>query len=326
VKTRDRTARAFEQIGALRDVADPETLRRELAELIASAPGSVVASAARLVAERGLQSLERELAESFDRLLDAGAKGDAQCLGKRAIARALVELQRGASVLDVYRAGVRCVQLEPVLGGKVDTAAELRGTCAHGLVLANPGDLWSELAELLADREVEAREGAVRAIAFSGNAHVGVPLLRMRVRCGDPDGRVTADCFSALLALDPAGSLEFVAAHLDHADAAIAEGAALALGESRAPAALPFLQGSLSTCFDADRQRAYCTAIALLRNDAALHVLLAEIASAPAQRAVHAVAALGIHRGDEKLRARVERAAAERSERSVRDALHAAFG
>lgn len=257
---RDRAARALERISALRDVADTEVLRGELAAILSWAPGSVVASAARLVAERGIQSLERELAASFARLLDAGAKGDAQCLGKRAVARALVELQCGASVLDVYRAGLHCVQLEPVFGGKVDTAAELRAICARGLVLANP-----------------------------------------------------------------AGSLEFVAGHLDHANAAIAEGAALALGESRAPAALPLLQGGLERCFDPDVQRAFYTAIALLRSDAATDFLIAEIAGAPAQRAAHAVSALGMHRGDGKLRVRIERAAAQRSERPVRDAFQSAF-
>ena len=322
---RDRTARALERIAALREAADSAELRRELAAFLASGSGPVVAAAARVLAEHGIQSLERELGESFARLLDAGAKGDSHCLGKRGIARALVELRCGMTSLEVYRAGLHCVQLEPVLGGKVDTAPELRSICAHGLVLANPGDLWAELAELLADREFEARAGAVRAIAFAGNAYVGVPLLRMRVRCGDPDGRVTADCFSALLQLDPVGSVAFVAEHLDHADSAVAEGAALAIGESRTPDALGLLQGCLERSFDSELQRAAYTAISLLRSDAATDFLVREIAGASAQRAGHAVSVLGTHRGDAKLRARIEHAVAARSERSVRDAFRSAF-
>jgi hypothetical protein len=322
---RDRTARALERLAALRDAPDSDALRNELATLLASGSGAVVAGAARAVAERGIQSLERDLAASFARLLDAGAKGDPHCLGKRALAKALVDLKCGASSREVYRAGLHCVQLEPVFGGKVDTAAELRAICAQGLVLANPGDLWSELAELLADREFEACAGAVRAIAFAGNAYVGVPLLRMRVRCGDPDGRVTADCFTALLELDPAGSLAFVAEHLDHPHAAIAEGAALALGEARSPGALEILQRWLERCFDIELQRAAYLAISLLRSDAATDFLLAEIAAASAQRAAHAVCALALQCSDEKLRSRIERAVSERSERSVRDAFRSAF-
>ena len=162
---RDRTALALERIATLRDAPDSPALASELAELLARSPGSVVAAAARVIGERGLQSLEGPLAASFERLRAAGTKGDPQCLGKRAIARTLIELKCGASALEVYRAGVRHVQLEPVFGGKVDTASELRASCAQGLVLANPGDLWSELAELLADPEPPARAGAVRAIA-----------------------------------------------------------------------------------------------------------------------------------------------------------------
>jgi hypothetical protein len=217
------------------------------------------------------------------------------------------------------------VQLEPVFGGKVDTALELRATCAQGLVLANPADLWSELADLLSDREATARAGAVRAIAFAGNAFVGVPLLRMRVRCGDPDARVLGDCFVALLELDAVQSLAFVGVYLENPDAAIVEAAALALGQARTAQALELLQSWLARCMDPELQSAGYTAVALLRSDAATDYLLAQIREAPPRRASLVVSALGLHCSDEKLRARVEGAVAERSEREVRDAFREAF-
>ncbi len=323
---RDRTALALARIAELRDAADSAALHGELAEHLGTASGSVVAAAARAIAERGIQSLEGALVASFARLLAAAAKGDPQCVGKRALAKTLVELRCGVSALDVYRAGVRHVQLEPVFGGKVDTAVELRAICAQGLVLANPADLWLELADLLSDREATARAGAVRAIAFAGNAFVGAPLLRMRVRCGDPDVRVLGDCFVALLEIDAVGSLGFVGAYLDDANAAIAEAAALGLGESRSPQALELLQAWLARCMDPELQGAGYTAVALLRSDAATDFLLAQIRDAPARRACLVVSALGMHGGDEKLRARVESAVAERNEREVRDAFREAFG
>jgi hypothetical protein len=323
---RDRTAGARERVAALRDEGDSAALRRELAGHLDARSGAVVAAAARAIAERGIQSLETELAESFARLLDAAANGEPQCLGKRALAKALVDLKCTASALDVYRAGLRCVQLEPVFGGKVDTAAELRAICAHGLVLAGPGDLWAALAELLADPEPAARAGAVRAIAFAGNAYVGVPLLRLRVRCGDPDPRIVADCFSALLTLDVEGSLGFVAEHLQGADAAVAEGAALALGESRAAAALDHLCSWLERCFVPELQSAAYTAIALLRSDAATEFLLGEIASANERRACEVIAVLAMHRGDDKLRTRIAKAVASRSERALREVFQQTFG
>src|SRR5262245_16509948 len=322
---RDRTARALERLAELRDAADSAALQGELAEYLTSASGSVVAAAARGIAERGIQSLESPLVASFARLLAAAAKGDPQCLGKRALAKTLVELRCGVSALDAYRAGVRHVQLEPVFGGKVDTAVELRAICAQGLVLANPADLWSELADLLSDREATARAGAVRAIAFAGNAFVGAPLLRMRVRCGDPDPRVLGDCFVALLEIDAASSLAFVAAYLEDPNAALAEAAALALGESRSAQALELLESWLARCIDPELQRAGYTAVALLRSDAATDYLLGQIREAPPRRASLVVSALGVHCSDEKLRARVESAVAERNEREVRDAFREAF-
>ena len=145
------------------------------------------------------------------------------------------------------------------------------------------------------------------------------------MRCDDPDARVTGDCFTALLELDAAGSLDFVAAFLDHANAALAEGAALALGESRAERALGLLQSWLGRSMDPELQNVAYTAIALLRSDAGSEFLIGEIGNAPARRACQVVSVLGMHRGDEKVRSRVERAVAQRDERAVREAYRDAF-
>jgi hypothetical protein len=81
---------------------------------------------------------------------------------KGAIARALVALDCQDAAL--YRAGIRLRQLEPVWGGSVDTAIDLRGTCAMGLVQTRYPRALAELVALLADPEPRARTGAAPAI------------------------------------------------------------------------------------------------------------------------------------------------------------------
>ena len=93
---------------------------------------------------------------------------------------------------------------------------------------------------LLADSDLAARTGAVRAIADSGPGRV--LLLRLKTLLGDKEIEVTGECFAALLSLDPAGSVDFVANFLRSRMEGIGEQAALALGESRLPAAIEVLR------------------------------------------------------------------------------------
>jgi hypothetical protein len=76
-------------------------------------------------------------------------KSDPGCRAKVEIARALYEL--GEDPAAVFPRGVRHRQMEPVFGGREDTAAELRCVCALGLVRLQSPDALVELAELLAD-------------------------------------------------------------------------------------------------------------------------------------------------------------------------------
>jgi hypothetical protein len=84
---------------------------------------------------------------------------------------------------------------------------------------------------LLADKEVPARVGAIRGIADSGDI-AGALLLRLKALVGDKEDEVIGECFAGLLRLAPAPSVEFVAGFLKSASEEIRERAALALGES----------------------------------------------------------------------------------------------
>jgi hypothetical protein len=136
-------------------------------------------------------------------------------------------------------------------------------------VRTNYPDVGVELVKLLADKERDARIGAARAIAYWSTG-AGALLLRFKILTGDREPEVLGECFSSLLYIEPARSLEFVAAYLDHDEAAIAEGAALALGESHREEAFEILKRHVRPSI---LRSTVLLAIALLRNDAAVEYL-----------------------------------------------------
>ncbi|HLU66757.1 MAG TPA: HEAT repeat domain-containing protein, partial [Kofleriaceae bacterium] len=229
-----------EQLAAIHGLrAAPGTAEtvRELRAALRSRTGLVAAAAAAVVGETGCDELTDELEAAFARFLEDPIKRDPRCAAKQAIARALVELGRWSS--EVFPAGIRHVQLEPVFGGREDTAAPLRGMSALAYAQLGQPDAVVAIADLLADREAAARVAAARALGDSGRPDA-IPLLRFKARIGDDEAEVLSTVFGSLLALDLSESLDFVAGFLDRSGQ-VAEAAALALGESRSPAALPHL-------------------------------------------------------------------------------------
>ena len=69
-------------------------------------------------------------------------------------------------------------------------------------------------------------------------------MLRGKVLAGDEEAAVIGECFTALLSVQPDESIGFVARYLQHSDEELRELAALALGESRLPGALPHLEAA----------------------------------------------------------------------------------
>src|SRR5262249_44423168 len=158
--------------------------------------------------------------------------------------------------VPVYRAGIAHVQKEPAWGPPVDTAPELRGQCALGLVRARDPGASVAAATLLADPEAGARTGAAQALA-EVEAGAAVPLLRQRLLTGDAEPAVIAACTATLLAHDPGPTLELCGTYLASAPDAFAEAVALALGESRLAGALPVLHRWSEAAARPSRQVAY---------------------------------------------------------------------
>jgi HEAT repeat protein len=314
VPRRDRLRETLARLARVREDPSSEASRVELRRALARESSPAVAKAAAIAGEAGLTALVPDLVAAFERFLRGPARTDPGCVAKTGVVEALLRLDQGDE--GVLLRALRHVQMEPVWGGQVDTAVDLRGAAALGLARTSRPDVLAELAELLADPEPPARVSAARAIASHGRP-AGIPLLRHKALTGDEEPRVVTECLLGLLHLDPRGSLPFVAALLDPNPVPgrpardRAECAAAALGESRLKEAIAVLREWYPKASARRLGRTALRALAALRRDEAFDFLLALVREGDANEARDAVAALAEHR-DETIRARLREAAAGR--------------
>ena len=268
----------------------------------------LVSWAARAVATIGASELAPALIAAFERLLDASAKSDEGCLAKVA----LVEAMDALAVADPapFLRGIQHTQMEPVWGGAEDTAPPLRAACAFALARIGGADAMLAIAALLADPASQARVGAAKAVAHRAGFEAEL-LLRLKAGLGDEQLDVTAECLTGLMMVAPDRSLQFVEERLNSPDEAIAEAAALALGESREPAALEALCAHRDrTILSPEMEDVLLLAIALTRRDEALDYLLRVVGDDAPANAARAVEAMRIYAHDpaaaERVRAGVE--------------------
>jgi hypothetical protein len=271
-----------------------------------------VARAAELCTERLIYDLEPDLIQAYTRLLEGPVKKDPGCTAKGAIARALVALDSQDSAF--YVAGMHYRQQEPVWGGTVDTAVDLRCTCAMGLVSTPYPRALIELVDLLHDPEPHARSGAARAIACAEPLGAEA-VLRTKTLAGDPEPEVIGECLAGLLRLEPDEAPAFVASFLDGADPAIRELAALALGESRLDVALEQLRERWDAQpFKRDVDRVLLRAAVLHRSEAAFDWLCSVMAGGDRVSAELVVSELAVYRASDRLRERVRTILEERGD------------
>jgi HEAT repeat protein len=305
--------RALEEtLSALRRVREEpesEASRAELRRVLASEGSHAAARAASLVAELELGALAPDLVAAFPRFLEDLPRADPGCGAKTAIVEALRRLGRDEE--ELYRRAARHVQMEPVFGGRVDTAVDLRGAAALALAETGGRDVLGLLAELLADAEPPVRISAARAIAGYGSL-AGAPLLRLKALVPDPESRVVSECLLALLRLDAKGELAFVETFLAKGDE-LAEAAAFALGESRLAEAFAALRRWLPDAAHRRLSRSALLAAAASRRDEAVEWLLAIVRDEPSALAREALQALG-SLGGAGLGRRAREAASERPE------------
>lgn len=299
----------LDRLAELRGQAPSPEGRAEVGKSLSSKMNLPAAKAARIAGEWQAAELTPELVAAFDRFMVKPETTDKRCAAKIEILKALCKLEYSSPA--IFRRGLQHVQMEPTWGGSVDTAAEVRALGAMGLAQTDYAEALEEIVPLLLDPQRDARIGAARALAVSGLPGAAL-LLRLKALSGDePD--VLGECLAALLRTEPAKSLEFVAKFLDHREEAVAEAAALALGDSRLENAFEVLRDAFQHTRAQPLRRTLLLAIALLRRENAIDYLLDLVRDGEGQNSADAVAALAMYEKDPNLQERLDRARQSRS-------------
>jgi len=268
----------------------PEACVEPLRKALDHRNNFVVAKAADLAREFGLADLTPDLLSAFPRFFENPEKTDPQCWAKNAISRTLAafEIQEP----EIFLRGMRHIQLEPVWGGRSDTAGTLRATCALALVqcrrLTND-ELLAHLVDLLADKDKTVRAEVARAIEQVGSPSASL-LLRLRAVLANDEPEVLGACYSGILRLEGVSAVSWVSHFLVTGDDAAAE-AALAIAGTHCSQAFDALQKSLDAASDPWFRSVLLSAVALTRQDVAVEFLLdlVKSESPDAERAIEAI-------------------------------------
>jgi HEAT repeat protein len=321
VRKPDPVEAALDAISALRANPDQPDALKQLRAAIGSKISVVASKAAKLACELRKEELVPDLVSAFERFMKEPHKSDKGCRALNEIATALYAMDYAGH--EVYLKGIRHVQTEGAYGPPVDNAVPLRAVSALGLVQSRYPDAMEELVRLVADKELGARIGAVRAIASAGDPASPL-LLRLKALIGDSEAEVLGECFLGLLSLAPAKSLAFVAAYLG-GDEAVSEAAMLALGATRRADAFEVLRQAWEKPLSTELRKTLLLSIATLRLQEALDFLFSMITDGPQQAAADAITALGLYREDSKIRTAVETAVSSRGGQPLTEAFRAAW-
>lgn len=310
MKAFDRKLEALEALSA--DARGPETAER-LRKALGDRNNYYVSKAAAIAAAGEHTGLVPDLLAALERFFTDAAKSDPQCWAKNAIARALKEL--GHRDAATYLRGMAHRQFEPVWGGKADTAATLRGACALALVDCPLNDLEAVTAivDLLADPEKPVRVEGALALAQLG-ALEAIPALRLKAALGDGEPEVLGQCFASLLALDPAGSVEFVRRFLDSERIDVSLEAAAALAQAREPRALQAIEQFWGAKVPSELRKGILLALSASPLPQAGEFLLRAVREESAELASAAITALAASRFSAEVRERIGRILVERRE------------
>jgi HEAT repeat protein len=282
--------------------------RKQFEKALASKTSLIAAKAARIAGESQAAELVSALAAAFARFLEKGP--DKGCAALTSLARALVTLDYDDA--DLFRRGMKHVQMEGTWGGTQDTAAELRAVCAMGLANTRDSRKLRDLVTLLADPEWPARAGAARAIGAAGSDGAAL-VLRLKILVGDREPEVVADCMTGLLGVDGAEALPLIESVANSRDEALRDAAILALGGSRRADAIEILENRFARSTDPALKKCILLALASSRTEEAMDWLIGLVRTGTETEAGAAEEALSLHRGDARMDERIAAARAERS-------------
>jgi hypothetical protein len=268
--------KAFDQqiamIDGLRE-APPKTRVEGLRKALGDRNNFIAGKAADLARECNHKELTDDLLKAFDRFFDNAEKTDPQCWAKNAISRALAAMEYQEP--EVFLRGMRHIQLEPVWGGRSDTAGTLRATCSLALVQCRSvrePDLLAHLLDLFADKDKAVRTKIAHAIEQVGSPAAAL-LLRLRATLGNDEPEALGACYAGILRIEGASAIPWISKFLAATDDSAAE-AAWAIAGTHLPEAVDALRNALEHAQDAQWRSILLSAIALTRQEAALEFLL----------------------------------------------------
>jgi HEAT repeat protein len=302
----------IEHLRHLRTVVPDEDVLSALRKALRDRANLVVVEAAKTIAALELVALIPDLLASFARLFDDVLKTDPKCWGKMAIVRALTELDYDQS--PPFVRGLSHIQMEPVWGGKEDSAAQLRALCALALVQCTDlrrTEIMRLLVGAMTDSEDPVRAEAVRAIAQLGGDEAGL-LLRLKAGIGDSRPLVLGQVFDSLIALESEIGVRFVADYLNSPIEGIRDEAALSLGASRRADAVSLLLATWHNTASGDLKGVILRALTSSRQADAIDFLLDLVRSGSSRDCTAALAALESVEGSDEIRTQIESAKRQR--------------
>jgi HEAT repeat protein len=281
-----------EEITLLENLREqPEQVRPErLRKALAHRNNFIVAKAADLAREFRMAELTDDLLSSFDHFFENPVKSDPQCWAKNALSRTLAALEYQDS--EVFLRGMKHIQMEPVWGGRSDTAGTLRGTCALALVQCrslSENELLSYLLELFGDKDKAVRAEAVRAIEQVGSPAATL-LLRLRAVLGRDEPEVLGACYGGILRIEGVRAIRWMQRFMETGDDSAAE-AALAIAGTHTAEAFEVLREYFVKAADPWWRSVLLSAIPLTRQPEAIEFLL-ELVSTESLDAEGAIAAI----------------------------------
>lgn len=305
---------AIKKLAALKLAPRSPEAKAELTKALASKVNYLAELAARFIRDHKLLEMTDTLATAYHHYADAGT--DNAYNTRTELARTLFEL--GAETPEVYLAGVRARASIGPPALLDDPAASLRGICVVALARMGHSDALVEATDRLMDPSAAARVGAARALGLIGQKEAAM-ILRLKLHVGEHEAEVAGDMFSSLMLLDPQRALPLVSGFLDSHDAAIAEVAALALGESRRAEALNVLRAYYQRTVDSELRKPILLAIAVTRLPDAAPFLLAQVKGGDVKTAGYALEALRIYRLDDSLMQKLREVVDKRAAVTLRE-------
>ena len=296
------------KLESLRQVrSDPcsDSSSQHLRRLLGDKSWLVVSEAARIIADHRLEGFNEALRSIWSRFVDS-AKKDPGCRAKEAGLTALDALE----ILDSepFLEAVCYRQLEPVAGGKVDTAGGVRVRAQFALFRQVHPDaaLWA--GYLMADADPQVRAAIARGLGVYGDRTTSALLVHKLV-AGDEDPAVLSECAASLLLAADDFALSLLGSFLKGDDDLLREIAAVNLAQSKTPEVVSvLLQWLEDAAYDRDVGLGI-RALGLSRLEPARGYLLDLVEAGSPFRARAAVEALSAHHYDEVLLARVRDAA-----------------